>query len=188
MTPDVVAAALDAPRPAAEVAPAAVAPGQPVAGTAAEALAVLPVKGRAPKTGYDRDQFGPAWTDVDHDGCDTRNDILARGLTDETLRDGRCVVLTGTLDDPYTSKTISFVRGQTTSDDVQIDHVVALSNAWQTGAQQLSAEQREQLANDPLNLQATDSPTNNAKGDGDAATRLPPTGPPGATTWPDRSP
>ena len=141
--------ALDASFPATQVEPAAAAPGQPVAGTAAEALTALSVKGRAPKTGYDRDKFGPAWKDVDHDGCDTRNDILARGLVDETLRDGRCVVLTGTLNDPYSGKTISFVGGQTTSDDVQIDHIVALSNAWQTGAQQLSAEQREQLAKRP---------------------------------------
>ena len=146
----------------------------PAPGEAATALAALPVKGRAPKTGYDRDEFGPAWKDVDRNGCDTRNDILARDLVDETVRNGRCVVLTGTLHDPYTGKTIAFQRGKTTSDDVQIDHVVALSNAWQTGAQQLDLPTREQLGNDPLNLQAIDGPTNNARGDADVATWLPP--------------
>lgn len=144
--------------------------------SAADALAQLPVKGRAPKTGYSRDQFGPAWADVDHNGCDQRNDVLARDLTGETFRPGThdCIVLTGTLADPYTGRSIAFVRGVGTSDDVQIDHRVSLSNAWQTGAQQLTAEQRRQLAGDPANLQATDGPTNARKGDADAATWLPP--------------
>jgi hypothetical protein len=134
------------------------------------------VKGRAPLTGYTRDTFGPAWADTDRNGCDQRNDVLARDLDDETFEPGThdCIVLTGTLDDPYTAKSIRFVRGADTSRAVQIDHVVALSDAWQKGAQQLSAEQREDLANDPRNLQATDGPTNQQKGDGDAATWLPP--------------
>jgi hypothetical protein len=146
------------------------------AGEAVAALELLPVKGRAPRTGYDRDQFGPAWKDVDRNGCDQRNDVLARDLIDETFRPGtnNCTVLTGTLHDPYTGTTIAFQRGQTTSDDVQIDHIVALSNAWQTGAQQLDPTARELFGNDPLNLQATDGPTNQAKGDADAATWLPP--------------
>ncbi|MCK9794507.1 DUF1524 domain-containing protein [Isoptericola sp. 4D.3] len=145
-------------------------------GSALAALEALPVKGRAPKTGYSRDQFGPAWADVDHNGCDTRNDILARDLTGTATEPGThdCVVLSGVLADPYTATTIDFLRGQTTSTAVQIDHVVALSDAWQKGAQQLDGEVRRQLANDPLNLLAVDGPTNSGKGDGDAATWLPP--------------
>ena len=144
-------------------------------GLATSVLDTLPVKGRAPKTGYSRDQFGPAWSDVDHNGCDTRNDILNRDLTDKTYKAGThdCVVLTGRLNDPYTGRTISFQRGQRTSTAVQIDHVVALSDAWQKGAQQLSADQRKQLANDPYNLLAVDGPANQQKSDGDAATWLP---------------
>ncbi|WP_324645260.1 HNH endonuclease family protein [Pseudarthrobacter sp. LT1] len=136
----------------------------------------MPVKGRAPKTGYTRDEFGPAWADTDHNGCDTRNDILARDLTGETLKPGtkNCVVASGTLADKYTGTTINFVRGQDTSSDIQIDHIVPLSDAWQKGAQQLSADQRKELANDPLNLMAADGPTISAKGDKDAATWLPP--------------
>lgn len=136
----------------------------------------IPVKGRAPKTGYSRDEFGPAWADVDRNGCDTRNDILARDLEGETFKPGtqNCVVVTGTLADSYTGTTIRFVRGNTTSSAVQIDHIVPLSDAWQKGAQQLSADQRRQLANDPLNLMAANGPTNSAKGDKDAATWLPP--------------
>lgn len=145
-------------------------------GDAASALANLPVKGRAPKTGYNREQFGPAWADVDRNGCDTRNDVLKRDLDGETFkpRTRDCVVLAGTLNDPYTGKTIAFTRGQGTSEAVQIDHVIALSDAWQKGAQQLSADVRRSLSNDPLNLMAVDGPTNQGKGDGDAATWLPP--------------
>lgn len=141
---------------------------------ALEVLATLPIKGRAPKTGYDRAQFGQAWADVDHNGCDTRNDILKAQLSNVTYTNSvPCKVQTGTLADPYTGKIINFVRGATTSSAVQIDHVVALSDAWQKGAQQLTVAQRTAFANDPLNLQATDGPTNIQKGDGDAATWLP---------------
>ena len=144
-------------------------------GAAVDMLATLPVKGRAPKTGYARTQFGAAWSDVDHNGCDTRNDILKRDMTNVTFKSGThdCVVKTGTLNDPYTGKTINFVRGQHTSTAVQIDHVVALSDAWQKGAQQLNADQRLQLANDPYNLLAVDGPANQQKSDSDAASWLP---------------
>lgn len=139
-------------------------------------LDMLPVKGRAPKTGYDRAQFGPAWKDTDRNGCDTRNDILRRDLKNVESKPGtnNCVILSGTLNDPYTGAEIGFRRGKYTSSLVQIDHVVALSNAWQTGAQQLSQPQREALANDPDNLLAVDGAANMAKSDGDAATWLPP--------------
>lgn len=139
-------------------------------------LAAIPVKGRAPKTGYSRDRFGPAWADTDHNGCDTRNDILARDLTGETFKPGthNCVVTAGTLADKYTGKTIRFVRGADSSSAVQIDHIIPLSLAWQTGAQQISEDQRKELANDPLNLMAADGTANSAKGDKDAATWLPP--------------
>ncbi|WP_425454177.1 HNH endonuclease family protein [Geodermatophilus normandii] len=144
--------------------------------TALAALAAVPVQGRAPRTGYDRDLFGAGWVDTDRNGCDTRNDVLARDLTGETFKPATrgCVVLTGTLADPYSGATIAFRRGQTTSDDVQIDHVVALSDAWQKGAQQWDTARRTQFANDPLNLLAVDGPLNLQKGDGDAATWLPP--------------
>jgi hypothetical protein len=149
----------------------------PVAGLpAADVLATLPVKGRAPKTGYDRDQFGPQWADVDRNGCDTRNDVLARDLTGEALKPGTrdCVVLSGTLADPYTGQTIAFQKGDGSS--VDIDHVVALSNGWQTGAFAWDEASRTAFANDPLNLLAVDYSANRQKGDGDAATWLPDAG------------
>jgi hypothetical protein len=144
--------------------------------TALAALAAVEVKGRAPRTGYDRDLFGSGWVDTDRNGCDTRNDILERDLTGETFKPGTrdCVVLTGMLADPYSERSIPFRRGQDTSADVQIDHVVALSDAWQKGAQQMAEDRRRAFANDPLNLLAVDGPLNMQKGDGDAATWLPP--------------
>ena len=142
-------------------------------GTALAALAGLAVKGRAPLTGYSRAAFGPAWQDVDHNGCDTRNDILRRDLTSRGMS-GSCTVLTGVLQDPYTGKVIAFRRGVGTSAKVQIDHVVALGDAWQMGAQRLTASARLAFANDPLELLAVDGPTNQRKGDADAASWLPP--------------
>ena len=146
------------------------------AGTSAtEVLDSLEVKGRARKTGYKRTQFGKAWADVDHNGCDTRNDILNRDLTGvrHKWRTHNCVVKSGKLHDPYTGKDIKFKKGKKTSTAVQIDHVVALSDAWQKGAQKLSEERRTALANDPYNLLAVQGRANQKKSDGDAATWLP---------------
>jgi len=139
-------------------------------------LGELAVKGRAPRTGYDRAAFGDAWADVDGNGCDTRNDVLGRDLTDVVHAEGTggCVVLAGTLAEPYRPATVAFRRGPETSDDVQVDHVVALSDAWQKGAQQWDPRTRVAFANDPLNLLAVDGELNQAKSDADAASWLPP--------------
>ncbi|MEP7179029.1 MAG: DUF1524 domain-containing protein [Pseudonocardiales bacterium] len=152
----------------------------PPAGTALAGLAAVPVKGRAQMTGYARSEFGDAWSDDNdapfgHNGCDTRNDILRRDLHQTVLEVGSngCVALSGRLDDPYTATAISFVRGSATSSRVQIDHVVALADAWQSGAQQATAQQRQNLANDPMNLLAVDGPANQQKGAANAASWLP---------------
>jgi hypothetical protein len=163
-----------APAPAAVTVPAGQLPGTVAepGPSALDVLGALPVKGRAPETGYDRDQFGPQWADVDRNGCDTRNDVLARDLTGEAFRAGSdCVVVSGDLADPYTATTIDFVKGDGSS--VDIDHVVALSNGWQTGAFAWDEARRTAFANDPLNLLAVDYSANRQKGDGDAATWLP---------------
>ena len=130
-------------------------------------LAALEVKGRAPKTGYDRDLFGQRWSDdvpvaLGHNGCDTRNDILRRDLVGVAVKPNTndCVALSGTLHDPFTGAVIPFQRGSGTSSAVQIDHMVALSDAWQKGGQQLDEEARRAFANDPLNLLAVDGPSN----------------------------
>lgn len=145
------------------------------------ALDSLAVKGRAPKTGYDRDLFGERWTDdvtveYGRNGCDTRNDILRRDLVDVVIKPGSndCAVLSGILNDPYTGTSVEFRRGPGSSAEVQIDHVVALSDAWQTGAQEWDDFTRRNFANDPIELQTTLGWVNQEKGDGDAATWLPP--------------
>jgi hypothetical protein len=135
--------------------------------------------GRGPKTGYARDEFGPAWTDNStalwsHNGCGTRDDILKRDLDGETFRAGThdCVVITGKLADPYTGKTINFLKAEASK--VQIDHVIPLSLAWQMGAAHWTDAKRTKFANDPLNLLAVDGPTNGAKSDSSIASWLPP--------------
>jgi len=141
-------------------------------GSALAAVGRLTVKGRAPKTGYTRAQFGQAWYDTDRNGCDTRNDILRRDLKSRQMKN-TCKVMAGTLaPDPYTGTSIRFIYGG--ASEVDIDHLVALSDAWQKGAARWAAGKRLALANDPLNLLAVDSSTNRSKGDGDAATWLPP--------------
>ncbi|MEZ0072222.1 HNH endonuclease family protein [Planotetraspora sp. GP83] len=139
----------------------------------------VPTKGRGPKTGYDRDEFGYAWADnadgipLAHNGCDTRNDLLKRDGVEVKFRSGSdCVVVSMTLYDPYTGKTIEW-RKQDAA-EVQIDHVMPLSYDWQMGASRWSDGKRKQIANDPLNLLPVDGSTNSSKGDSGPASWLPP--------------
>jgi hypothetical protein len=140
-------------------------------------LNTIPVKGWDPTTGFSRDEFGKPWTDdVDveggHNGCDTRNDILKRDLSN-VVTAGNCMVLSGVLHDPYTGKDIQFNREEGTDILVQVDHVVPLLDAWKTGAQQWDQYKRVQFANDPLNLLAVSGKANRQKKAGDVARWLP---------------
>ncbi|SEG33251.1 Protein of unknown function [Thermomonospora echinospora] len=112
--------------------------------------------------GYERDKFGVRWRDIDHNGCDQRNDVLARDLTD-IGRQGRCVVVSGRLDDPYTGKEITFRKADAA--EVQIDHVYPLALAWRMGADRWTESRREQFANDPANLLAVWGVPNRQKSD-----------------------
>lgn len=136
-------------------------------------LSKLEIKGRAPKTGYDRKEFYAGWPNID--GCSLRQRILKRELgSTAMLADDQCTVISGEFDEPYTGKHLIFSQKSDLSSGLQIDHIVALSDAWQKGAQYLDAKIRYQIATDPLNLLAVDSKTNQGKSDGDAATWLPP--------------
>jgi hypothetical protein len=169
--------ALDPAAPARESAQTPVSDPTPAPLTATDArerLADLATRPWARGQQYDREaDFGEAWDDVDRNGCDTRDDILARDLADVRRRSD-CKVVSGTLLSPYSGRSVAFTRGPVTSEDVQIDHLVALSDAWRTGAQNLTAAQRLALANDPLELLAVDGPSNDAKGNRNAAEWLPP--------------
>ncbi len=140
---------------------------------ATEVLEKLEIKGRAPKTGYDREeQFYKTWPTVD--GCSLRQRIIKRELGDSAKLDSdNCTMLTGEFDEPYTGQHLIFYEKAEISKGIQIDHVVALSDAWQKGAQQLTSDERYNLATDPLNLLAVESGANQQKSDGDAATWLP---------------
>jgi hypothetical protein len=151
--------------------------------TAAAMLARLPVAAKGTLAGYDRDcgsgggcVFGPAWADVDHDGCDQRNDVLHRDLTAIEVRPGThdCVVVAGTLADPYTGTTVAFTKAR--ASEVQIDHVVPLAAAWTQGAASWSSHEREMFANDVGNLVATEAGPNESKGDDTADQWVPPNG------------
>ena len=146
---------------------------------ARQQLKQLEVRGWDRTSDFKRYQFGQAWSDdvnveFGHNGCNTRDDILRRDLKDLVVRPFTCYAQSGTLIDPYSGVTIDFVRSPDTSNAIEIDHVVALSDAWQTGAAQLDPFARSNFANDPLNLQTTIGWVNQQKGDADAATWLPP--------------
>ncbi|KFI45803.1 Protein of unknown function [Bifidobacterium bohemicum] len=143
-------------------------------GPVADTLARLQVDDHPTVHGYHRDSFAYNTIDPDGDGCTIRDDILDRDLTQIRLVPGSsCRVKSGQLDDPYTGRTIHFVRGKDTSEAVQIDHVVALENAWQSGARHWDAAERQEYGNDPLNLLAVDGPANQEKGSASAAYWLP---------------
>ena len=160
--------------------PAAPAPAQkPVSGTDAQVLAHLVVKPAGSMRGYDRDKFGQRWSDDvtvagGHNGCDTRNDTLRAQLRDPVIKPGThgCVVLSGALDDPYTGQRIHYVRAGGKK-SVDIDHAVALGNAWRSGAATWPKQRRQDLANDPANLLAVDAGANRSKGDRAANEWLP---------------
>ena len=144
--------------------------------TPMQVLDSLNVKPAAPMDGYSRDRFGAPWTDnndnpLGHNHCDTRDDILARDLTN-IVHHG-CKVISGLLISPYTGEPVEFKRGVKTSGAVQIDHIVPLADAWRTGAAKLSEKTRIDLANDPENLLAVDGRSNTSKSDKDASEWLP---------------
>ena len=139
-------------------------------GLAIEVLELLEVKGRAPKTGYKREEFYNGWPTVD--GCSLRQRIIKREFGGSAVLDG-CNVISGEFEEPYTGEYKKFSSREEISKGVQIDHVVALSDAWQKGAQYMEKSVRYEIATDPLNLLAVDAAANEKKSDGDAATWLP---------------
>lgn len=155
------------------LAPSSNSPNPDSAPLATAILTKLEIKGRAPKTGYSRDEFYSGWPDIE--GCSLRQRIIKRELGENaTLDSNNCTVVAGEFDEPYTGAHMTFSEKSDFSKGLQIDHVVALSDAWQKGAQYMSAEIRYNIATDPLNLLAVESKANQGKSDGDAATWLPP--------------
>jgi Protein of unknown function (DUF1524) len=169
------------PEPASSVGQSDVPAGTLDPAAASAALVSLPVEEKTSLDGYERScgdgdgcVFGPAWADVDRNGCDQRNDVLHRDLAEIEVREGThdCVVVAGVLDDPYTGATVTFVKAAAA--EVPIDHVVPLAAAWVQGAAEWTTEQRTAFANDLGNLMATTREQNSAKGDSTADEWLPP--------------
>ena len=154
----------------ADYAAEAVSAENPDAPLASEILEKLEVKGRAPKTDYSREQFYSGWPNVD--GCSLRQKIIKREFGESAVLE-ECNVMAGEYDEPYTGEHKKYSNRDEISNGIQIDHVVALSDAWQKGAQNLSSDERYAVATDPLNLLAVDAAANKKKSDGDAATWLP---------------
>ena len=153
--------------PSASSSPAAVPPASTV-----DLTPLVVVDDDAPRP-YERAEFGQRWADVDRNGCDQRNDVLARDLVDAVYRPGTrdCVVERGTLTDPYTGELVRFEK---VDGGIDIDHVVPLAAAWRAGAWSWTEQQRTEFANDPANLQATSSSVNRSKGDQGVDEWLPP--------------
>lgn len=156
--------------------PEVVAPSRAPTLVPSDALAVaqtLQERGRSADTNYSREAFGSAWKDVDRNGCDTRNDILQRDFTTVVFKAGTsdCKVIGGTWTDPYSNESYTFAEAPS---GAQIDHVVALKNAWQMGADLWGDQMRVEFANDPLNLRVTIASLNQQKSDSNAASWLPP--------------
>jgi hypothetical protein len=154
-------------------------PPSPRFDLARQQLKALQVRGWDRTSDFQRYQFGPAWSDdvnveFGHNGCNTRDDILRRDLKNLVVRPFTCFAQSGTLIDPYTGTTIDFVRGPQTSNSVEIDHVVALADAWYKGARAWDPQRRLDFANDPRNLLAVSPQANFDKAFRDAAGWLPP--------------
>lgn len=150
-----------------------IAPGAALNGPSASSmLNSLQVKGKAPTTGYDRNaKFGNGWKDFDGDKCDERQDTLTRDMSKVKYKDNKhCQLASGTLHDAYTGTVINW---KVNTGSVDIDHVVALRNVWVSGGQQMSQDQRVAVANDPLNLMASQASANRSKGDANASEWLP---------------
>ena len=147
--------------------------------TARAQLAALPVKGWDRQTDFSRYRFGEPWSDdvnveFGRNGCNTRDDVLRRDLTQLVVRPGTCYAQSGVLIDPYTGESIAFVRGRDSSEAIQIDHAVSLSDAWYKGARDWDEQSRRDFANDPRNLLAVGAKANFDKAFRDANAWLPP--------------
>ncbi|MBW8487447.1 HNH endonuclease family protein [Actinomadura parmotrematis] len=143
-------------------APAAAKPASKQVAAARKDLSGLKIASEGSGSGYSRKQYGVTWKDTDHNGCDQRNDILARDLTDISKK-GKCIVMSGKLNDPYSGKQIDFTKSKAMQ--VQIDHIYPLALTWRMGASGWSADKREKLANDHDELIAVWGTPNQQKSD-----------------------
>ena len=171
-TPWAAAPTLQAPTAPPAVAVPLRSPGPVTTGTVTatplQLLAGIPTAAET-SAGFDRDLFVD-WIDADGDGCDTRDDVLiAESLTPVTI--GKSCWISG-------GSWVSAYDGLATKNpgDLQIDHMVPLKEAWDSGAAGWIADRREAYANDlgdERSLRAVSSSSNQSKSDHDPADWMP---------------
>ncbi|KUN17691.1 hypothetical protein AQJ11_38090 [Streptomyces corchorusii] len=153
----------------AHAAPAASAPGDTVTLPVQDALAQLPVR-TEDRTGYERTKF-KHWVDADKDGCNTRAEVLKAEAVVAPEQGASCRLSGGAWFSPYDDRFIQGPKG------LDIDHLVPLAEAWDSGASAWSAKEREAYANDlgdERALIAVSAASNRSKADQDPSTWLPP--------------
>jgi hypothetical protein len=137
--------------------------------TALAVLATIPQIKEQP-SGYKRSLF-KHWSDLDRDGCSTREEVLiAESLTNAQVDAYGCKVIAGDWYSPYDNRRYSYPA------DIDIDHVIALKEAWDSGAHSWSASKREQFANDLSDgrpLIAVKDSENQSKSDKDPSNWIP---------------
>ncbi|MBZ3904427.1 HNH endonuclease family protein [Streptomyces griseiscabiei] len=157
---------------AAPASPAVAAPGETVTASLSDLITALPVHGEGPRDGYSREQFRH-WIDADRDGCHTRNEVLLHEAIVAPEVTGRCSITAGTGQwwSWYDETT------QTDKEQVDIDHMVPLGEAWDSGAAAWSATERRDYANDlddERSLLAVRDSVNQSKADRDPGEWMPP--------------
>ncbi|MGW7821810.1 HNH endonuclease family protein [Streptomyces puniciscabiei] len=152
----------------AHAAPAA-APGETVTAPVRDLLVQLPVRAED-RTGYERSKF-KHWIDADKDGCNTWAEVLKAEAVVAPVQGPKCTLSGGEWYSPYDDRYIDGPKG------LDIDHLVPLAEAWDSGAYAWTAKEREAYANDlgdDRALIAVSAASNRSKADQDPSTWLPP--------------
>jgi Protein of unknown function (DUF1524) len=121
-------------------------------------------------SGYDRSKF-PHWVDADHDGCDTREEVLLAEAIVKPHKGAGCTLTGGRWYSYYDNKYWS------DTNRIDIDHVVALAEAWESGARTWTTDRRKAYAkdlDDRRTLVGVTDTVNAAKSADDPANWLPP--------------
>ncbi|WP_405976535.1 HNH endonuclease family protein [Streptomyces sp. NBC_00988] len=145
------------------------APGDSVTLPVRDALAALPLQTEN-RTGYERTKF-KHWTDADRDGCNTRMEVLKAEAVTAPVQGPNWVLTGGSWYSPYDDRYLD------SASKLDVDHLVPLAEAWDSGASQWTAKERELYANDLDNardLIAVSAASNRSKSDKDPGEWLPP--------------
>ncbi len=116
---------------------------------------------------YSRDSLPTDWKDLDGNGCNTREDILKKYTSEYTGRFDGCKIKSGKFYDYYNGKFLRYDKSVDTGGGIQIDHIVAIGNAWISGGYKWGKDEWISYINDEEVLIPTSSKTNREKSDKD---------------------